>query len=53
MRTAAGAKQKAVRLEPLGVIDKGSGGESVQDPSFLHAGWREEASSGPQEALRE
>ena len=38
---------------PLGAIDPGSGGESVHDPSFLHAGWREEANFGPPEASRE
>ena len=37
---------------PLGPIAPGSGGESLQDPSFLHAGWREEAIFGPTEYSR-
>ena len=41
------------RYTPLGAIAPGLEGESLQDPSFLHAGWREEAIFDPSESSRE
>ena len=41
------------RYTPLGTIAPGLEEESLQDPSFLHAGWREEAIYWPPGVLWE